>query len=316
MRQRLEKIDIARGIALIGMIFYHLCWDLAFYGYIPPETPQSRAFMLLAQCVAGSFLFLAGFSLFLAHGSAFRKTAFIRRLVKIICCAGLISAATWLFDPQAFVYFGILHAVALTACAGLIFLYAPIWINCLAISACVIMPHIGIDLHFPALWWLGLSRNAAPALDYIPFFPWFACALSGQTAAAFMARANMLRFLQQDAKPLSLNRFMQFLGRNSLAVYLIHQPLLLAVIYVFSCVIAPDYGFMRVKIERSCVRNCLLSEAETLCRDYCACNVEKMLKNKVIAAYVEGKIKAEEPPLSLYSSQCAAEIFAAQPSAP
>ncbi|KAA6204862.1 MAG: DUF1624 domain-containing protein [Candidatus Tokpelaia sp.] len=311
--RRLQKIDIARGIALIGMVIYHCSWDLSFFGYISDQIPQSGVLLLLARSVAAAFLFLAGFSLFLAQNAGFRPKAFFRRFTVILLCAALVSSTTWVFMPQDFIYFGILHAVACAALVGLLFLHTPLWLNCAVIALCFSLPHIGLDLPYPALWWLGLSRAAAPSFDYVPFFPWFAWALAGQSLAAFMARRARLHILQDGIRPITLSRFLQFLGRHSLVIYLVHQPLLIAALYGFSCLVLPSYNFARAALQQDCVESCLLQNTEQICRDFCNCSLNALADKSLPGTYINGQINIDDEAVAVIRAGCAAQLSASPP---
>jgi len=313
--RRLQKIDIARGVALVGMALYHFSWDLAFFGYIADYEPQNGVLLVLARCVAAAFLFLAGFSLFLAQGGAFHSAAFIRRFIVIAACAAAVSAASRLFMPQDFIYFGILHALACAALAGLLFLHTPLWLNGAVIALCFYLPQAGFDLPYPALWWLGLSRDAAPSFDYVPFFPWFAWALAGQSLAGLMARRGLLPVLQNGIKPLFLSRFLQFLGRHSLIFYLLHQPILLAGLYVFAAFVPPCDAFERASWQQDCVASCRLDNPAAACRDFCACALGKMAENSPPGAFRAESPAADDEAALAIARQCAARFLAAPPGA-
>jgi len=308
---RLHKIDVLRGLALIGMAIYHFSWDLAYFGYIDGNIPESGALYILARTVAASFLFLAGFSLFLAQGYGFHKRAFFRRLIILIICAALISAVSWLFMRQDFIYFGILHEIALASCLGLLFLRAPLLINCLIIVICLIMSHLGINCASPALLWLGLSQNPAPSFDYVPLFPWFSCVLAGLTMARFLARKSWLTALENSFYPALLNRFLQFIGRRSLLFYLVHQPLLIGLVFLFSHIAPPSYDFAKPQLKRDCRQTCILDNSEQDCRNFCACVIDGLGQDKLLRDYLSGKTDLNYPPIASLRAACEAKSFPA-----
>ena len=71
-RARIELVDLARGVALVAMAVYHFTWDMEFFGYVQAGTTAVGGWKLFARCIASSFLFLVGASLFLAHGDGVR----------------------------------------------------------------------------------------------------------------------------------------------------------------------------------------------------------------------------------------------------
>ena len=91
---RIEAIDVARGVALLAMATYHFSWDLEFFGYLEPGTTAHGALKIYARCIASSFLFLVGVSLFLAHGNGIRRRSFLIRFAMVAGAALAISLVT------------------------------------------------------------------------------------------------------------------------------------------------------------------------------------------------------------------------------
>lgn len=137
---RIGAVDLARGAALAGMAAFHLTYDLALFGIIDPATPFSGFWWVFARGVAGGFLFLAGLSLWLAHGHGLRRRAFGRRLAVLGGAALLVTGATWIALPERFIYFGILHAIAAFSLMGVPFLRVPAAVSALVAVAVVLAP--------------------------------------------------------------------------------------------------------------------------------------------------------------------------------
>ncbi len=141
---RIAALDIARTVALIGMAIYHFTYDLEMFGHLAPGTAVTGFWAIFARLVAGSFLFLAGISLWLAHGRAIRWRAFARRFAMIAGAALLVTLATRLALPESFVFFGILHSIAAASLIGLAFLRLPAGLTLAAaagILAIARLPH-------------------------------------------------------------------------------------------------------------------------------------------------------------------------------
>jgi len=230
---RLQYLDILRALALTGMIVYHFGWDLALFGYLDFADVTSGVWAVLAHIVVSVFLFIVGFSLYLAHHLSFNRRRFVRRLVKIVVAASLVSLTTFIIFPDSFIYFGILHHIALASLLGLVFLRLPPIINAVIAIAVLILPFYWREFSHPLFLPLGLNRNAPFAVDYVPLFPWFAAVLIGILCARIMQICNLLPLLQGSIKPHFSSACMQWLGRHSLLIYLIHQPILLADFYLF-----------------------------------------------------------------------------------
>ena len=122
---RIAAIDIARGLALVAMAVYHFAWDLEFFGYAVPGTTLQPEWKYFARAIASSFLMLVGISLVLGHQHGLNMRAFGIRLSKVALAAGLISLVTWVAMPGGFIFFGILHSIALGSVLALAFLKLP-----------------------------------------------------------------------------------------------------------------------------------------------------------------------------------------------
>ena len=124
-RARIAAIDAARGVALGGMVVYHLIWDFAHFGLIAPTLPFAPATRALSHVVAGAFLALVGVSLALAHPHGLRREAFLRRLALIAGAAALVTAASYAVDAQEPILFGILHCIFVSSLIAALFVAAP-----------------------------------------------------------------------------------------------------------------------------------------------------------------------------------------------
>ena len=226
---RIPAVDLARGAALLGMAVYHLTYDLALFGFIGQMAPFSGFWWFFARAVAGSFLFLSGLSLWLAHGQAFRPRAFLRRLGIVTGAALLVTGATYAAIPDQFVYFGILHSIAVASILGLAFLRVPWVLNAALAIAILLAPGILRDAAFnlPWLWWTGLSPTWRPTADFEPLLPWFGPFLGGLALgqSGLVARLGDVLNLEPSLRALA------WAGRHSLAIYLMHQPVLMALVW-------------------------------------------------------------------------------------
>ncbi len=230
--RRIAALDMARTVALVGMAAYHFTYDLEMFGYIPPGTAVSGGFAVLARLVAGSFLFLAGVSLSLAHGQGLRWRPFLRRLGVIALAAGFITAATRYAMPDSYIFFGILHSIAFGSVIGLAFLRLPAVLTLLAAAAVVVAkPYLQTGL-FDAHWlaWLGLTTWPVRSVDFVPVFPWLAATLAGIAFAKLGASVGLWDRLR--GRMGGAVRILGWPGRHSLAIYLIHQPALIGCLWL------------------------------------------------------------------------------------
>lgn len=296
-KNRLQKIDIARGIALLGMVIYHLSWDLGYFYYIPPDLSSRGSFSILARIIAFSFIFLSGFSLFIAHQNRLHYRSFFRRLGMILTASIVVSLTTYFIMPDNFIYFGILHQIALASVVGLLFLRLPIILNILIAIVIFVIPlffKFG-GFNHSALWWIGLSTNPRPSFDFVPFFPWFSAAILGLTTAHILKKFNLTHYLKNGLKPLWLSRFLQRIGRHSLIFYLIHQPILFGGLYLISLIVPPSNYVMRDGLQKSCISGCLTQTNKEICTSFCHCLVEEIEDKNNLLAFFKGEITQTDP---------------------
>ncbi len=231
--RRIQLFDVLRGAALLAMAGYHFSWDLEFFGLADLGVTEKPLWVAFAKTVAGSFLALVGVSLVLAHRNGVDHAAFTRRLLLIVAAAEGITLMSYLTDPGGIIWFGILHCIAVSSVLGLLFLRAPLWFVIGAACVCIAAPHFFTSAVFdsPGWLWLGLASDPIPSNDYDPLLPWFGAVLIGVTAARIaLARASNAEWVRwQPASPIA--RTLAFGGRHSLVFYLLHQPVLMGLVW-------------------------------------------------------------------------------------
>jgi uncharacterized membrane protein len=306
---RIAAIDIARGVALLAMASYHFTWDLEFFGYIPAGTTGVGAWKLYARCIASSFLFLVGVSLFLAHGSGIRWRPMLWRLAMVAGAAAAISAVTYFAVPQGFIFFGILHQIALASVLGLAFLRMPSPVT-LAMAALVIAaPHFLRSPIFdhPALWWLGLAPVNPRSNDYVPVFPWFGAVLIGIAVAKAATGWGWLARLARISEG-GWGRPLVFLGRHSLAFYLIHQPILIGLVWLATQVVPPPERSPSAGFSEACRVQCEPVRDVDFCARYCGCMLRSIEGEGLLDSLYSGKGgDALQSQLETFAGICSAD---------
>jgi uncharacterized membrane protein len=280
MTARWGALDAARGLAVLAMVVFHLIWDLAHFGYIEPTIPWSAPVKAFGHSIAFSFLFIAGASLVLAHRNGICWDAFWRRFAVVAGAAALVSVGTYVVFPSAFVFFGILHCIAAASLLSLPFLLLP-WSAALAAGAAFFAaPYVVASPAFNSHWlqWLGLGTVEPLTQDWRPLFPWAGAMLLGVAAAR--AFVPLLTFKVQ---PVARGRksALPFLGRHSLLIYLLHQPLLFGLFTALLIVAppAPDTRDFIAACERSCVDE---GSTQAYCHSFCVCTAKEAISGKAL----------------------------------
>lgn len=308
---RFAWLDIWRGVALIAMASYHFMWDLADFGYLVPDFPSTGLPRIYARLIASTFLFLAGFSLYLAHRNGIRWQSFGRRLAKIVAAALLVTVATYFVMPQGYIFFGILHEIALASVVGLLFLRVPPIVTLAVAAAFIAIPQFFRfeALNDPWFWWIGLSTHVKISFDYVPVFPWLGPVLIGLAAAHLsshwlVTRQNNLGIRVKNP----VERFFTFLGRHSLVFYLIHQPVLIALLYMFSLVAPPPKVDPAAQYMQNCTRTCEPKDGAAFCARVCDCTLDSLMKQKLLEPFQSGAISMDNnEAINGISIQCTAE---------
>jgi len=275
---RLALVDALRGVAILAMVAYHFAWDLSYYRLIATDVTTHPAWVLLQRSILSSFLLLVGVSLVLGHGKGVRWPRFWRRQAVILAAALAVTAGTYWMFPEYFVFFGILHAIALFSLLALPFLRLNPWLV-LAATALFLVPPLFLSAPlFSAkpLAWIGFWTIVPETTDIVPVFPWFGVVLLG-LATTRLALASPLETrlaTWQVGGPLS--KGLVLCGRWSLFIYLLHQPILLGAITLASQwqspVLQPEVLSRTESFVRSCKSSCATNGgAAAYCEAYCAC---------------------------------------------
>jgi len=214
--------------------------------------------------VASSFLVLSGIGLVLAAPGG--RRAALRRIGRIGGAAALVTLATGLLFGQGIILFGILHCIALGNLIALSLLNASPWVLLGLAGLIAAAPSLLASHRFDALpWtWLGLSIAPPPTLDYRPLLPWAALILLGAACGHSLKWERLPRPKGRGIKALAAA------GRHSLAIYLIHQPVIFAVLLPMSWAFPPQPDL--ASFGQACRADCRhTGAAAELCESACGC---------------------------------------------
>jgi uncharacterized membrane protein len=229
---RIWEIDFLRGVAILLMVLYHFGYDLTELAGVRRVLGidfdlLSGPFQAAVAFFAGTFVVLCGISTSLTRSN-------IRRGLRLLAAALLVTGASYLFAPEEVILFGILHCLALCILVYGLTLEKAGPLACLGAAAGV----VAISLALPVLlettpihtdWLLafGVHSDTFSSFDYFPLLPWLAVFLAGAAVGKrfYAARKSLLPW----GRPVPV---INAAGRYSLWIYLIHQPLLLGIFYL------------------------------------------------------------------------------------
>lgn len=226
---RVPVVDAIRGLAVALMVIYHFCFDLNLYGLTAFRFNDAPFWLDLRGGIVGLFLGVMGVSLHLATRHGLHRYRYLRRLASIAACAGLVTVASIQIFPQSYIYFGVLHFVLVASVLALPFRYLD-WSN-LGIGLTIVVLGVVVRLPFldhPALHWVGMMTYKPITEDYVPLVPWFGVVLLGLWLGRWVYGYHKIpvRTLPRFLDPFAA------IGRHSLLVYMLHQPVLLGILYL------------------------------------------------------------------------------------
>jgi uncharacterized membrane protein len=240
---RYAAVDLLRGLAMVWMTLFHFSFDLQHFGYLRANFYGDPFWTVQRAAIVTLFVFCAGLGQAIAVQQGQSWARFWKRWLHIAGCALLVSVGSKFMFPDSFIYFGILHGMALmlivvrvAAGAG-----AGRWLWLLGCVA-LVLPWAAGQMHrqWPGLDflngrafnWLGLISRKPITEDYAPLFPWLGVMCFGLAAGLWLLRhqADALQrcsdALCQGALAAPL-RGLAWLGRWSLSYYMLHQPVLI-----------------------------------------------------------------------------------------
>ena len=223
---RYLQLDFIRGIAILLMIVFHLCFDLNNFHFINIDIYHrvDRDWFYFRMIILTLFIVCVGISLALANEEKIDMQKVKKRFIQLSFFSVLITVASYITFPQTWIYFGVLHFITVASLMALIFVRHE-WIALIFAVLIIVLFNLNIiNMH----WLYELTREVlhlpVKTEDLVPLTPWFGVVLIG----IFIGKKRLFLF------PLSSNRFTKFiglLGKHSLIIYLLHQPLLFGMIF-------------------------------------------------------------------------------------
>lgn len=237
VKQRYHLIDVLRAIAIICMVIYHGAWDLEYLFGVDISWFGAQSGRIFQRLIRWSFILLSGFCLPMG------RSAWKRGLL-VYGCSWIITLVTWLFMKDGLILFGVLSllgsAMLITAALDKLFQKWNPWLG-LGLSVLLFLSTQYVELgtilfglQLPQ-WlyanaftaYLGFPPRTFCSSDYVALIPWLFAFWMGYFAYRIMEKHHWLSFLcAVRCAPL------QWLGKHSLEIYMIHQPVVYAALYL------------------------------------------------------------------------------------
>jgi len=237
--QRFDALDALRGLAMVWMTVFHLCFDLSHAGLIQQDFYRDAFWTWQRVAIVSLFLFCAGLGQAVATVQGQSWLRFWKRWAQVAGCALLVTAGSWWMFPNSFIYFGILHGMAVMLIVVRLMTRWGRWLwlaGALAIASKSVAAYalsswgstlLSEAMNAPNLNWIGWITRLPITEDYAPVFPWLGVMCWGAAAGAWLVP----RWQSVGMRPLPwLGRALAGLGRWSLSYYMLHQPVLIGLV--------------------------------------------------------------------------------------
>lgn len=238
---RFDRIDALRAVAMLWMTTFHFCYDLNLFGYWKQSFLTDPFWTWQRTCIVSLFLFCAGLGQAVATHQGQTWPRFWKRWAQVVGAALLVTAGSAFMFPRTFIYFGVLHGIAVML---LIVRVTARWdrrwlllLGALAIGSKFVAaawlarsPEWAELFNARGLNWLGWITRKPMTEDYVPLVPWIGVVWWGMAAGGWVL-AERPHWLQ--ATLTGPARLLARLGRFSLSYYLLHQPVLLGALIAY-----------------------------------------------------------------------------------
>ncbi len=229
--QRLQWVDALRGLAIVLMVVFHFCYDLTYYRLVSFDFYNDPFWLHFRTLILGLFLFVAGVSIWLANHKKLKWFLISQRLLLISASALLISVVTWFQFGERYVYFGVLHFIAVSSLLALLFIRL-YWPTLIMAVLFLFLGQVELDWFDSSRWHhvIGLMTYKPSTEDYVPLLPWFGVVLLGVFFIQFIDRHG----IHISLKPSIFLKAFSVIGKYSLIIYLLHQPVLFSLLWGYT----------------------------------------------------------------------------------
>ena len=238
---RFWEIDFFRGIAIILMIFYHIFFDIYFFDLVNFDI-HTLSFELFLYPIGTIFLLLVGISLTLSYNRSKIEVSkkqlikkFFLRGFKVFLLGLIITIVTFFILGDRFIIFGVLHCIGLSIIFSIPFIryrFSNLFLGLIFVLFGIILKNYTFD--FSYLLVFGFRPVNFSTVDFFPIFPWFGVVLIGISLGNFLYPSYKRRFNIPDLSNFKPVKFLGFLGKNSLLIYFLHQPIIVGFICLFT----------------------------------------------------------------------------------
>lgn len=232
---RIPFLDELRGFLIVFVVWYHFMYDLVLFG-MDGSWFFSFGMNNLRNCFVALLVMVSGISSHLSRSN-------IKRGIKTLFLAMLLTLCTGLFMPGQLIIFGILHffgvsmilygilkkplsrippAVGFAVSVLLFAVTFDVFYGVIGIAGWgLTLPLPAFLYNQPLLYPLGFSCTGLSSADYYPIIPWFFLFLAGGFCGDSVKNGKFPAFFYRSHSPV-----LAAIGRHTMIIYLLHQPII------------------------------------------------------------------------------------------
>ena len=223
-------LDVTRTLAIVLMVIFHFIYDLKYFSYVDWDIPDGGGWRIFRMLIISLFFLCLGASLSFTHHTKFKVAKFLKRTSQIALAAFVISIVSYFAIPQNWIFFGVLHFLALSSLIVVGLVRHPLL--CLLIGLGLLI--FGALQILPSRWPFNLLFDGLPYYtnDYVSIQPWLGMVFLGVPLAHwYLFKYDPLAKVVQNANE-STQKWLMWPGQHSLSIYIVHQPILMGALWL------------------------------------------------------------------------------------
>ncbi|MDU0355191.1 heparan-alpha-glucosaminide N-acetyltransferase [Paraglaciecola aquimarina] len=216
---RVFEVDVLRGSAIVLMIIFHFGYDLAVFGWATYNTGIDIEWRIFRAMIVTGFLLAVGMSSYLAYHRKVDGKKLFKACAKLLLVSVFLTISSVFMYPDTWIYFGIIHFITVALFLSVPFVRIP---NISAVLGTFIILGYGLDyISMHSLWLWSIDNIGIPqqTVDLASFIPWFGVVLLG----IFVMHKQCFNLSVPQRQ---LTKALAWLGKHSLVIYLLHQPII------------------------------------------------------------------------------------------
>ncbi len=245
---RFWELDLLKGVALVLMIIFHIIFDLNLFASTAIDL-NYWPLKAIGFIAASLFIFVSGIANSISVYKDINRrtndnnnkqdsfyTQNTKRSLYLFALALSITLVTFIFFKTWTIWFGILHFFAL---AGLLtpFLYHHTIISILLYNIGMLIKYVtsSWSIKTYSLLWLGFIPDTFKSFDYFPLLPWLGFSIFGVIIAHIFYTSGKRQQYIFPKPNTKIAKWLILMGTKTLFIYLIHQPIIIALLYLINC---------------------------------------------------------------------------------